>query len=62
MTALRQLSCENWLKQCKLTTLETRRIRGDQIEAFKIMHNFEGIDKSNVFKVKEADITSGHNY
>ena len=35
---------EDRLKLCNLTTLETRRIRGDQIEVFKMMHGYEGLD------------------
>ena len=33
---LRILSYEDRVQQCKLTTLETRRVRGDQIDVFKI--------------------------
>ena len=40
-TALRQLSCEDRLKHCKLSTLDTRRIRGDQIKVFKIRRGFK---------------------
>ena len=36
------------LKECGLTTLETRRLRGDQIEVFKILNGYENID-SNIF-------------
>ena len=35
-------------KECGLPTLETRRLRGDQIEVFKILNGYENID-SNVF-------------
>ena len=31
-----------------LLTLETRRLRGDQIEVFKILNGYENID-SNIF-------------
>ena len=35
---LRYLNCESRFLQCGLTTLETRRLRGDQIEVFIIMN------------------------
>ena len=34
---LRNISYEMRLKECDLTTLETRRLRGDQIELLKIL-------------------------
>ena len=37
---LRDLSFEH-LKECSLTTLQTRRLRGDQIEVFKILNGYE---------------------
>ena len=48
------------LQQCRLTTLETRRIRGDQIEVFKIMHVYEGLNKDMFFKIKNDSRTRGH--
>ena len=36
------------LKECGLTTRETRRLRGDQIEVFKILNGYENIDR-NIF-------------
>ena len=38
---LRDLSYEECLKECGLTTLETRRLRGDHIEVFKIFIGYE---------------------
>ena len=52
ISEISQLSYEERLQQCRLTTLETRRIRGDQIEVFKIMHGYEGLNK-DVFQNKE---------
>ena len=58
---LRDLSYEDRLKECGLTTLETRRLRGDQIEVFRILNGHENID-SNIFflKIKTGKITRGH--
>ena len=46
---LRGLRYEERLKECGLTTVETRRLRGGgQIEVFKILNGYENID-SNLF-------------
>ena len=45
---LRNISYEMRLKECGLTTLETRRLRGDQIEVFKILNGYEHIDSLTV--------------
>ena len=57
---LRDLRYEERLKECELTTLETRRLRGDQIEVFKILNGYENID-SNIFFSKKPNKTRGHN-
>ena len=45
---LRDLRYEERLKECGLTTLETRILRGGQIEVFKILNGYGNID-SNIF-------------
>ena len=56
ISEISQLSYE----ECRLTTLETRRICGDQIEVFKIMHGYEGLNKDMFFRIKNDSITRGH--
>ena len=41
-------------------TLETRRLRGDQIEVFKIMNGYEDVDRNMFFKLIEGSRTGGH--
>ena len=43
---LSNLRYEERLKECRLTTLETRRLRGGQIEVFKILNGYENIDST----------------
>ena len=48
------------LKEYRLTTLKTRRLRGDQIDVFKILNGYENIDRNMFFSVKEERRTRGH--
>ena len=57
---LRDISYEERLKECGLTTLETRRLRGDQIEVFKILNGYENIDRNMFFSLKKDSRTKGH--
>ena len=43
-----------------LTTLETRRLRGDQIEVDKILNGYENVDRNIFFTVKEEKSTRGY--
>ena len=54
------ISYEMLLKVCRLTTLETRRLRGDQIEVFKTLNGYENIDRNICFSVKAERRTRGH--
>ena len=49
ITSLRKLPYEQRLKECKLTTLEERRKRGDLLETHKIMHGLESIRDDTFF-------------
>ena len=48
------LRYEERLRECGLTTLETRRLRGDQIEVFKILNGYENIDSNIFFEIKKV--------
>ena len=56
-----RVSYESHLLECGLTTLETRRLRGDHIEVFKIMNGYKNIDRNIMFiKLKKDSRTRGH--
>ena len=56
----RDHSYEDRLKECRLTTLETRRLRGDQIDVFKILNGFENVDRNTFCSIKKDSRTRGH--
>ena len=43
-----------------IPTLDTRRLRGDQIGVFKISNGHENIDPNICFKIKTGKRTRGH--
>src|SRR6266536_4378599 len=57
--SLRRHSYEERLSRLKLTTLETRRLRGDLIEVFKIMHNLYDVNYRNFFTLANNNMR-GH--
>ena len=61
---LRGKPYEDRLRILNLTTLEDRRIRGDLIEVFKIMHGYENLDRNQFFTLSSEvspHETRGHN-
>ena len=54
MSAVHICGSEGRLLQCGLTTLETRKLKGDQIEVFKIVNGYEDVDRNMFFKLKKA--------
>ena len=51
---------EDRLKECRFTTLETSRLRGDQIEVFNILNGFENVDRNTFFSIKKDNRTRRH--
>ena len=43
-----------------LTTLETRKLRGDQIEVFNVLNRYENVDTNTFFSLKKDSRTRGH--
>ena len=60
ISALRDLSYEERLKECGLTILETRRLRIDQIDGFRTLNGYENIDRNILFLVKKDSRTRGY--
>jgi hypothetical protein len=59
--SLRDKSYEDRLKILNLTTLETRRLRGDLIEVFKIFNGFDNVDYRTFFTLCNTS-TRGHSF
>ena len=55
------LDYESRLKRVGLTTLETRRLRADMLEVYKIMNGMEGIIEAKFFKRDEGG-RRGHRF
>ena len=57
---LRDLSYEERLKECGLTTLETGWLRGDQIEVYKLLNGYENINRNSFVSFKKDNRTREH--
>ena len=53
----RDISYEMRIRECGLTTLETRKLRGDHIDVFKILNVYENIDINSCFSGKKERCT-----
>ena len=53
------LTYEQRLRRLNITTLETRRLRGDLIEVFKIVKGVDNVDFRNFFHLSTAGLR-GH--
>ena len=52
---LRNINYEILLKECGLTTLETRRLRGDQIQVFKLFNGYHNIDRNIFSRLRKGE-------
>jgi len=59
ISGLSEMGCEERLKILGLTMLETRRLRGDLIEVFKILKGYENIAQEVFFDVSQSSLR-GH--
>jgi hypothetical protein len=61
ISGFEHLRYEEQLKRARLTTLECRRLRGDLIETYKLMHEIERVDYNKFFQLRQ-DNRRGHVY
>ena len=52
---LREINYETRLGECGLTTLGTRRLRGDHIKVFNILNGYEHIDRHILSRLKKIE-------
>ena len=57
---LRNVSCEEQLKQLNMVTLHKQRIRGDMIEVFDIQNNFDKVNPEVLFVINNESVTRGN--
>ena len=59
---LRDMSYEDRLKSLDLPTLKYRRIRGDLIQLFKVVHNIDNLNAAHFFKFSHNTSTRGDKF
>ena len=60
ISELRNISYEMRIMECGLTTLNYRRLRGQQIEVFKLLNGYENINRNILLPVKDERRTREH--
>jgi len=59
--SIKKLTYHDWLQRLQLTTLESRRVRGDLIEVFKIINGFEDVNYKDYFVLSNTGL-KGHKF
>ena len=60
--SLRNLSYKERLKRLGMFSLRLRRLRGDMIEVFKMIHGVDKVNLGNLFCIDEVERTRKHSY
>ena len=60
--SLKKLPYEQRLRKLNLFSLAKRRLRGDMIEVYKIIHGIDKVDLSNLFVFNDDDRLRKHNF
>ena len=60
--SLKHLPYIERLKQLRLPTLKYRRLRGDMIEVFKLVHNHYDVEAAVKLHFNTASVTRGNRY
>ena len=58
----RDISYEERLLKVGLTTLEKRRVRGDLIQVFKMVHGVDNLSVKNFFEPTNIKYVRGHSF
>ena len=60
ISSLKGVPYDERLRILNLTTLDVRRVRGDLIQVFKIVHGFDNLEVCDFFKFALGRNTRGH--
>jgi len=55
ISGLQSKEYEDKLKELNIQSLEERRIRYDMIQVFKLMHNYDDVDRRRFFQTAEEE-------